>query len=102
MLQPEGEIFGDGSMREQRELLEKQTDAAQTRRHVDFAVRIEQDAATESNASAVGAFEAGDAAQQHRLARARWPENGERRVVFRSEGDVECELGQLLFDLEFE
>lgn len=75
-IQAEGDIFGDGEMREKRVTLKKQADAAIAAGNVDMFRGIEKHAVVERDAAGVRALEAGDAAKQHGLAGAAGAENG--------------------------
>jgi hypothetical protein len=86
--QPEGHVLEDGHVPEQRVVLEDEPDAAVAGAVERRVVAVEMDR------SRVGRFEAGDDAEQRRLARARWPEQRdelprpdlEAHIVQRREG----------------
>jgi hypothetical protein len=63
--QGEGDIFADGQVREQRVVLEYETDVASVHRHVRFVAPIDEDA------SAGRLDETADHLQERRFARAR-------------------------------
>jgi len=100
-LEAEGYIFGDGEMREERVALEEQADAAIAARDIDILCGIEEHAIVQRDAAAIGALEAGDATQRHRLARARRTENG-KSLRAGGESDRERVSLEALFDLDFE
>src|SRR5579863_4638513 len=88
-------------MRKQRVMLKKHADTALARGNCDALLRIEEGAVVQRDAAAAGPFEAGDAAQQHGFSRSGCAENAKRS--FRgAERDVEREICQFLFDLDFE
>src|SRR5690606_37227411 len=93
-LQPEGDIAGDGHVREQRIALEHDADVAPPGRYAVERTSVEVDPA------AIGLDKAGDASQQGRLAAAGRAEQGEQLSAFNNEIDAvegpcrAIELGQ--------
>lgn len=97
----EGNIFGDGQMREERVMLKKQADATFAAGKVDAPRGIEEHAAIERDAAAVGALEARDAAERHAFASAGRAENGEG-IRAAGKCDIQIVGGEALFELDFE
>jgi hypothetical protein len=67
----EGYIFLNGAMRKKRVILEQHPDAPLSRRNSHVSITIEEGAALQHDAPAIGTFQTGDTAQKHGLARAR-------------------------------
>src|SRR3954470_6442717 len=90
--QPEGDVLAHGHVLERRVVLEDEADAAALRGQ-GGGVLVRDD-----DAPGVGQLEAGDHAQQRRLARAAGPEQRSERAVLHVEGDVveRAELPELL------
>src|SRR3954471_9826621 len=90
--QPEGDVLAHGHVLERRVVLEDEADAAALRGQ-GRGVLVGDD-----DAPGVGQLEAGDHAQQRRLARAAGPEQRSERAVLHVEGDVveRAELPELL------
>jgi len=100
-MEAEGNIFGDGQVREERVMLKKQADATFAAGNVDAVRGIEKRAAVERDASAVWALEARDATERHALSRAGGAENRER---IRAAGKFHIQIvsRETLFELDFE
>src|SRR5271156_6732786 len=88
-------------MRQERVVLEEQSDAAFTHRNLRALLGIEENALVERNAAAIRALESRNAAQEHGFAGAGRAENAQRRVI-RSKRDIQSEIPELLRDLDFE
>ena len=101
IVQTKCNVLRDGAMGKQRVVLKQHADTAFARGNCHSLRRIEKYAVVESDAAAAGFFQAGDAAQQHGFARARCAQNAQRRFR-RAERNVQREIRQLLFDLDFQ
>src|SRR5271156_3607288 len=101
MVQAEGNVLRQGAVRKQRVMLKQHPDAPLARGNSEVLSRIEKDAVVQRDTPAAGAFQAGDAAQQHGFARARCAQNAQRRLRCQ-ERDVQREIRQSLFDLDFQ
>ena len=98
-LQRERDIAFDGHMREQRVALEHHPHRPPLRRPAGEVLAVQQ------HAAAIGEVEAGDHAQQRRLAAARGAEQGEKLAGFDADADVvDCgEIAEAAGDvLDFE
>ena len=73
-----GDVLLHGHVREERVLLEDETDASLLRQPVDPCRRVEEHAAVERDPPALGPDESGDRAQDARLARAGGADERER------------------------
>src|SRR5438093_1370130 len=93
----ERDVPRDGQVGEQRVALEHVADAPPLRRQIDARRRVEEDAITHHNASGVGPDEPGQALECQRLARARWPEQADHRLL-RLPPHVQREAGKSLLD----
>lgn len=100
-VEAEGNILGDGQMREECVMLKKQADAAVAAGEIDTPRGVEKHAAIERDAAAIGALKARDAAERHALAGAGWTENGER-IRVAGKCDIQIVGGEALFELDFE
>ena len=101
VVEAEGNIFGDGQMREERVMLKKQADATFAAGEIDLFRGIEKDAAVEGDASAIRALEARDATECHAFAGAGRTENRER-IRAAGKCDIQIVSGEALFELDFE
>src|SRR3546814_19378218 len=86
MAQPEGNIGGDGKMREQRMVLEDHADMAPRGGDVDAGAG--DSPAADADLAALQVFQAGGDAQGGRLAAAGWPEQAEDLARRDAEADV--------------
>src|SRR5271170_1104972 len=84
MVQAEGNVLRQGAVRKQRVMLKQHPDAPLARGNSEVLSRIEKDAVVQRDTPPAGAFQAGDAAQQHGFARARCAQNAQRRPVARN------------------
>src|SRR3984957_1460354 len=101
IVQTKSNVLRHGAMWKQRVMLKQHAEAPLARGNSDAPVRIEEDAVVQRDAPACGPFEAGNAAQQHGLARARGAQNAQRS--FRcAKRNFQLEIRQLLFDLDFQ
>jgi ABC-type tungstate transport system substrate-binding protein len=89
-----GDVLPCALVREEREVLEDVAAAAFLGAPVDPARRVEPDLLAAGHAAAVGAQQAGGAAQRGALARARRPRDGQAAAGGDLEGDLEAERPQ--------
>ena len=99
----EGHVGPHRHVREQGVLLEDEADRAALGRQVDLGGGVEPRAPAQRDAPAVGALQPCDRAQHGRLARARWPDEGDGlgsdaqadAELERAKGDGDVELERL-------
>jgi hypothetical protein len=97
----EGDVGGDGEVWEERVLLEDEADRAAVGRAVDLARRVEPDVVAERDPAVRRRSQAGDRAQDRRLARAR--RAGEReRLRADAQAAAELERPQRVGEVELE
>src|SRR5580704_18163449 len=100
-MQTKSNVLRDGAVRKQRVMLKQHADSPFARGNSQTPLGIEKYAVVQCDAAVIRTFEAGDAAQQHGLARARCAQNAQRR--FRGvERNVQREIRQFLLDLDFQ
>src|ERR1700675_473382 len=101
IVQAKRDVLRDRAMRKQRVMLKQHADAPFARGNSHALGRIEKYAFVQRDPPARGPFESRDAAQQHGLARARSAQNAQRGCG-RAERNVQGEIRELLFDLNFQ